>query len=162
MSDQPVSRRDALLAATALGASVLGAAQADEKPVVHVALPPGAVPPRFVTIGRIDEEKREIVLHEPSVRFVWNPDRRAVYEVRVWTLLLNSIEAFDVNNNKLPKDQLWKRLAVGTVAAVSPDAKKIDPFFLKALAKDTVVFVSLEYAVNHVRRSGQPEPEEFR
>lgn len=157
MSDQSVSRRDALLAATALGAAVLGVAQADEKPAVHVA-----VPPRFVTIGRIDKQKGEIELRELTVRFVWDPDRREVYEESSWTLLPDSMEAFDVNNNKLPKDQLWKRLAVGAAAAVSADAKKIDPIYLKALAKDTVVFVSLEYAVNHVRRGGQPEPERFR
>jgi membrane-associated protease RseP (regulator of RpoE activity) len=61
---------------------------------------------------------------------------------------MEAFQVFDVDGQKLNDDEVWKRMAVGTVVAVSADAKKVDPTFLKTLAKDTLVVVSPIYAVN--------------
>ncbi len=130
-----------------------GIAQADEKPKAAAVWVP--VPPRLVTVGRVDQQKGEIDLRNLTVRFVWEPNRKAIYEDHGWTLSLASAEVFDVENKKLTNDELWKRIAVGAVVAISADAKKVDRAFLKALAKDTLVFVSPEYAVNSVLQSAR-------
>lgn len=132
---------------------VLCEAQADEKP--EAAKAQLAVPPRLVTVGRIDQQNGKIDLRDLTVRFIWDPNRKAIYEDHGWTLSLESAEVFDVENKKLTNDELWKRVAVGAVVAISADAKKVDRAFLKALAKDTIVFVSPEYAVNSVLQSAR-------
>jgi hypothetical protein len=117
---------------------------------------PAGVPPHLVTVGSIDLQKGEIGLQNRTVRFVWEPNRKAVYEERGWTLTVESAEAFDANGKKLKREELWKRIAVGAVVALSADAQEVDPAFLEALAKDTLVFVSAEHAVNHVPQAERP------
>jgi hypothetical protein len=109
-----------------------------------------AMGPRLATVARVDQENGEIVLREVMSRVVWNPQRTVVYEQRGFTLspAMEAFDVFDVNGHKLTDDEVWKRIAVGTVVAVSADAKKVDPMFLKTLAKDTLVVVSPMYAVN--------------
>jgi hypothetical protein len=145
-------KRVTLLVAVCLGvAPSLGVA--DEKPGIS-----SGVPPFLVTVGSINRQKGEIGLRNRTVRFVWEPNRRAVYEEHGWTLTLASTQVFDVKGKKLTSEELWKRIAAGAVVAVSADGKEVDPGFLKAFAKDTLVFVSAEYAVNHVTQQAARAP----
>jgi len=125
-----------------------GPGQADDAPQAAQA----AIGPRLATVARVDQEKGEIELREVMSRVVWNPQRKVVYEHFGLTLstAMEAFEVFDVDGQKLTDDEVWKRMAVGTVVAVSADAKKVDPMFLKTLAKDTLVVVSPMYAVNAV------------
>lgn len=109
-----------------------------------------AMGPRLATVARVDQEKGEIELREVTSRVVWNPQRTVLYEQRGLTLspTLEAFDVFDVDGQKLTDDEVWKRMAVGTVVAVSTDAKKVDPMFWKTLAKDTLVVVSPMYAAN--------------
>jgi len=109
-----------------------------------------AMGPRLATVARVDQENGEIELREVMSRVVWNPQRTVVYEQRGFTLspAMEAFDVFDVNGHKLTDDEVWKRIAVGTVVAVSADAKTVDAMFLKVLAKDTLVVVSPMYAAN--------------
>jgi hypothetical protein len=119
-------------------------AQAADAPQAEKA----AIGPRLVAVARVDQQNGEIELREVMSRVVWNPQRTVVYEQRGFTLspAMEAFDVFDVNGHKLTDDEVWKRIAVGTVVAVSADAKTVDAMFLKVLAKDTLVVVSPMYA----------------
>lgn len=129
-------------------------------------MPLGA-PPRLVTVARLDPQQGEIDLRSTRVRFVWEtapqkaePDqpaqrapetvRKRIYETDSWRLSLSTAEAYDTQGTKLADEEVWKRIKVGAAVAISADAEQVDPVYLAVLAKDTVVFVSPEYAVNNV------------
>jgi hypothetical protein len=117
------------------------------------------VPPRLYTVDNIDQKKGDIVGVCHTVRFI---NHVPLYETQGWTLSLPSTDCFDVQGNKLTVEQIVKRLSVGDVVAVSADGGKVDPVFLKALAKDTLVFVSKDYAVNNVLSLTDPSGQTLR
>lgn len=137
--------RNALFAFVLL-AIAFRSARADDAPQAAKA----AIGPRLVAVARVDQQNGEIELREVMSRVVWNPQRTVVYEQRGFTLspAMEAFDVFDVNGHKLTDDEVWKRIAVGTVVAVSADAKTVDAMFLKVLAKDTLVVVSPMYAAN--------------
>jgi hypothetical protein len=54
---------------------------------------------------------------------------------------LNEGAVMDVKGNKLTKELLWKRLAIGTTVLVSPDGKQLDQTYAKVFKEDTLVLV---------------------
>src|SRR5690242_18738878 len=104
-----------ILFVTACLAIISISSAADEKP----AAPP--VPPRLYMVASVDQKKGEVVGVCHTVRFVWQPNRVPIYETRSWALSVASTDCFDVNGKKLTADEIYKRLAVGDVVAVSAD-----------------------------------------
>jgi hypothetical protein len=139
---------------------------ADDKP----KLP--SVPPRLVIVGKLDRQNAQIELWSHTVRFVWESAaakkqdetgegtriRKSVYETQAWTLALKSAEAFDAQGKKVNPDEVWRRIAVGSVVAIAADDRPVDALYLSALAKDMLVFVSPEYAVNNVMQVARGAP----
>jgi hypothetical protein len=135
----------------------------DAEPQPHLL----AAPPRLTTVAAFDEQEGELTIASIAVRFVWEsipgetgsdgdagPSqgvcRRPVFETRGWTMALDAATFFDASGAKLTTDEIADRIKVGSVVAVSVDGNAVDPAYLAALAKETLVIVSPEYAVNNV------------
>jgi hypothetical protein len=143
--------------AAAIGART---ASAQEKPQSF-----RGVPPRFVTVLQIDQQAGEQELVNVTVRFVaeevirqvkqdgkveeaTETIHKPVYEEKmVGSIALDSADVFEAGGKKLSSDEVWKRVAVGAAVVVSADGKKVNPAYLRALAKDTLVFVSPQIAL---------------
>ena len=135
-------------------------AWAQEKPAAR-----SSVPPRFVTVLQTNPRKGELELSNVTVRFVPETRTRAVErdgkveeeerttiatvyeESMVGTVVLESAQVFEAGGKKLSGEEVLKRVAVGTVVAVSADGKEVSPAYLGALAKDTLIFVSPQLAM---------------
>src|SRR5205085_2905564 len=57
---------------------------------------------------------------------------------------------YDASGTKLTDDEIANQIKVGAVVAMSADCEPVAASYLAALAKDTLVIVSPEYAVNNV------------
>src|SRR5215471_13661565 len=112
-----------ILLATACLAIVSGTSAEEAPPKV-------LVPPRLYVVSRIDQNKGEIVATCQTVRFMWQPTRIPIYETAVVDLPLASTDCFDVQGKKVTAEEIYKRLAVGAVIAVSADTCAVDPVFL--------------------------------
>jgi hypothetical protein len=146
-------RRAKLLVVVSL-AVASGTAMAQER----ARTVPG-VPPRFVIVSDINQQQGELVLTGVTMLFVAEQRlkqverdgkveeivetiRKPVFESRSETVALDSTDVYEADGKKLSLESVWKRAVVGTAAVVSADGKKVDPVYLKALAKDTLVFVT--------------------
>jgi hypothetical protein len=139
-------------------ALVAGTAGAEEK-----AREKHGPPPRFFTVLGVDRQKDEFELVDRTVRFVsegvvfnTEADKKPavvtklmpVYEERVaGTVDLKSAEVLEAGGRELGNDEVWKRIALGKTVVVSADGQTIDSAYLNALAKDTLVIVSIPFAV---------------
>jgi hypothetical protein len=145
----------ALLAVVSL-ASILGTTNSDEN-----ATPSPGLPPWFMTVGKVNLETKTLVLHIRTLHVVANdvPNgetiagktitervNHRIYETRTSTVSLESATFTDAGGTKIDSADLAKRLEVGTAVVVSADGKEIDPAYLKALAKDTVVIIDCRSA----------------
>jgi len=76
------------------------------------------------------------------MRTIYTP----VYEEQARSIEVRSAEVFEAGGTKLKSDDVLKRVTAGTVVVMSADGKKVDPAYLRLLAKDTLVIVSRQYA----------------
>ena len=110
--------------ALSLNAAVLAAAEVK---------PPKGLPPRFMTVAKIDKDKIELI----EVQAVeGRPDDSS--ENRR-TARLTSLRGFDTKGKELRREIWQKRLKAGDVVVVATDDKKIDPRYLRVLKDDIVV-----------------------
>jgi hypothetical protein len=123
------------------------------------------VPPRFVTVLQINQRQGEIDLANVTVRFVPETRVRAVkqdgkvenvtetvmkpvYEERmVGRVALVSAEVFEAGGKKLSREDVLKRVAVGTIVVISADGKPVNPAYLRLLANETLVIDSPQIAM---------------
>jgi hypothetical protein len=134
-------------------ATVASTAAAQEQPRKS----PG-IAPRFVRILQIDRDQSELILSTVTMRFVAEQRTRSVerggktedevytvrtpvYEERAESISLHVAQIFDGRGKELTAEEIWKRAEIGAAAVVSADGRKVDPVYLKALAKDTLVIV---------------------
>jgi hypothetical protein len=95
--------------------------------------PPKGLPPRFMTVAKIDKVSIELI----EVQAVTgrpddlNESRR--------TARLKSLRGFDTKGKELRRATWQKRLKAGDVVVVATDDKKVDPAYLRVLKDDTVV-----------------------
>jgi hypothetical protein len=95
--------------------------------------PPKGLPPRFMTVAKIDKDSIELIEVQAVER---RPDDST--ESRR-TARLKSLRGFDTKGRELRR-QIWQtRLKAGDVVVVAADDKKIDPAYLRVLKNDTVV-----------------------
>jgi hypothetical protein len=95
--------------------------------------PPKGLPPRFMTIAKIDKENIVLIEVQPV------EGRPAEFTETRRTARLKSLRGFD-NKGKELKRAFWqKRLKAGDVVIVATDDKKIDAAYLRVLKDDTVV-----------------------
>jgi hypothetical protein len=132
---------------------------ADEKR----ATSPG-VPPLFRKVFGIDQQPARLILVNRTVRFMpeevtrkGNRDGNAdtttqtkllpVYEEQVGEVPLDSAQVSEAGGKQLSREDILKRVAVGTIVVISADGKPVDPAYLKTLANDTLVIVSPAFAM---------------
>jgi hypothetical protein len=95
--------------------------------------PPKGMPPRFMTVAKIDKDKIELV----EVQAVEGRPDDSIESRR--TARLKTLRGFDTRGKELGREIWQKRLKAGDVVVVATDDKKIDPRYLRVLKNDTVV-----------------------
>ena len=126
---------------------------------------PTGPPPEFVTVLAMDKAEGVLelgysivregehirieytyVADDGSIRTVERISPKPVYEQRVLKLKLKNAEVFEPSGRKLGGEEVWKRLGLGATVVIPVDGKAVDSAYLRALAKDTLVFVSWQCA----------------
>jgi len=156
--------RHAALALALVAGAVAQAAHAQVKL-------PFSPPPRLAVASGVDPKTDSLECAYHTVRFIWEiqtltekrdgvdvrtamPVRRNIFESRVVSIPLDKARVFDAAGQELSKAEVILRLTPDSVIALSADGNPVDPLYLKALAKDTLVVASIDYAVNNVDASG--------
>jgi hypothetical protein len=67
------------------------------------------------------------------------PETRLKTVVETRPVSIKDMPVTDAEGNKIAEDDVWKRLTQGTTVVVSADGNKVDPAFLAAFKKDTLV-----------------------
>ena len=148
-------RSTSILAVSGLVVLVGGAVAPDQAPRAF----PGP-PPRFVTVGGVDLQTGRLRFINTAVGFVLEPNPaaekiqlgegktaiksvyRPVYESRGEELEIDSAVVSEAGGEELTREEVLKRAVIGTPMVVSADGRSIDPTFMKAIAKGTLVVVS--------------------
>jgi hypothetical protein len=139
------------LVSTLIAAALLAAPAPGNKP----GFPDGPTP-TIATVAAIDKDGGTCTLRTTLVTQV--TENRAVVEVvngvavkKIVTVTRLVTEAkeekvsikdtpiADAEGNKVAEDDAWKRLTPGTTVVISADGNKVDPAYLAAFKKETLV-----------------------
>jgi len=138
---------------TLLTAALLAAPAPDEKPK-----PPTGPTPTLATVAEVDQTAGTCVLRTIHIQHVTVnvpvteiingmavtkivPEIRRTSTTQDEKLAVKDSVVTDAAGNKIGVDDVWKRLTPGTTVVVSADGNKVDPAYLTAFKKETLVIL---------------------
>jgi hypothetical protein len=95
--------------------------------------PPKGLPPRFMTVAKIDKDVIELIEVEP-VEGMAGASTESTRKAPI-----KSLHGFDRKGKELDRDAWLKRLKSGDVVVVATDDQKVAPAYLAVLKDDAVV-----------------------
>jgi hypothetical protein len=141
------------LFATLVVATLIIAPAPEDKPKL-----PDSPPPRLVSVSAVDGKEgtctvRTIIVKTVPVQeqVAINVNGRTVIETRTVLksiteareekVAVKSSDVFDGEGKPVTEDDVWKRLTVGATIAIAVDSNKVNPAYLAAFKKETLIFV---------------------